>query len=43
MVFQRCFDESFQEVSTLKSISKSFKGISQKFQGHFKEDQGSFQ
>ena len=38
MVFQGIF-----QVSTFKSVSKSFKSISQKFQGYFKEDRRVFQ
>ena len=33
----------FQEVSSFKSVYKSFKGISQMFQGYFKEDRRVFQ
>ena len=39
----KVFQGIFQEVSTLKSVSKSFKGISQKFQEYFKKDWRVFQ
>ena len=34
----RVFQGIFQEVSTFKSVSKTFKGVSQKSQGYLKED-----
>ena len=37
MVVLREFQGIFQEVSAIKSVSKSFEGISQKFQEYFKE------